>query len=109
MGCGGTTLSRPGRCPRRPMEPCLSSARTEFTNFRTTAEWSDGLTLAKVSPRRGWPGLGGLTAGLVLAAAAVVRKVRIELDLPDMDDWLPILALLIPVTNVVLLLRRRLP
>jgi signal transduction histidine kinase len=50
-----------------------------------------------------------LTSDLVLAAAAVVLEVAIELHSADMGWSMPILALRIPVIFAVLVLRRRLP
>src|SRR5438128_1720464 len=60
-----------------------------------------------MSPRRGWP--GRLTTDLVLAAAAVLLEVAIELHSDDMGWSLPMLTLRIPVIAAVLLIRRRLP
>jgi len=62
-----------------------------------------------VSSRRGWPGRQVLASDLVLAAAAVVLEVGIELHSADMGWSLPILALRVPVIVAVLMLRRRLP
>jgi len=50
-----------------------------------------------------------LTSDLVLAAAAVVLEIAIELHSVDMGWSQPMLALRIPVIAAVLLLRRRLP
>jgi signal transduction histidine kinase len=55
------------------------------------------------------PGRQVLTSDLVLAAAAVVLEIGIELHSADMGWSLPILALRIPVIVAVLVLRRRLP
>src|SRR6187401_2557205 len=87
----------------------MSSSGTDFVNYRTTPPRRHGPRLANVSPRRGWPGRQVLTSDLVLAAAAVLLEVGIELHSADMGWSPPMLVMRIPVIAAVLLLRRRLP